>query len=225
MTDTEELENLPSNSNAGKVGVVRPTKRAKRVKPVEVVEEPKKEVRQIAKAVRRKKTLTESIAETFVGPEGDGVGTYILRDVLLPAAKDTIRDMVTNGIEMILFGSPRSSGRSRDRGGSTRVSYGSFYRDRDERYERRREPVSRSRFNLDEIIFAHHDEAEDVLQEMLEHLEQYREISVADYLEMAGVDGGTWAAQKWGWTNLDRAYNTHTRGGWTLVLPKPIELE
>jgi hypothetical protein len=227
-----KLDNLPSNSKESK-------KRTRRVAPIRpVVEEQtfanpllpeptKKAVRPVARGMRQKKSLTQSIAQMFVGSE-ESVGSYILQEVLLPAAKSTIQDMVESAIQMFLYGDAKPRGRDRDRGRSTKISYGSFYRGRDREDDRRESRSRGGRFNLDEITFEHPKEADDVLSEMMDLLQDYEQVTVADFYELAGVDGGTWADRKWGWEEdqLKRAYCSHvSRGKWALILPKPIELD
>lgn len=227
----EELEEeFPSNSKSSRVAPIRSRSGKRKIREEgELIPEPKKvnPVIPVGRAVRQKKTLSRSIAKTFFGDEAKDVVEYVLYDVLIPAAKNTIQEVFSSGIEMFLFGETRSRSRSRnrDRGHST-VSYGSYYRDRDE--ERRPAPRHRSRgrrFDLDEIVFEHGDEASEVLEALCDNLEKYEQVTVADFYELAGIDGGTWADQKWGWEDLRRAYCTHTRGGWMIVFPDPIELD
>lgn len=223
ITDEEEF---PSNSKSSRVAPIR---EARLAKENEESVEPRK-IRRIARGpvIRKKKSFTQSIAEALVGNGSDNVGGYILYDVLLPAAKNTIQEMVTSGIEMLLFGEARGGSRSRgrDRDRST-ISYGSFYkksRDDDDRKERRR-PSYRDRFDLNDIYFKDHSDAEDVLDELCELLEDYEEVTVSDYFDLAGIEGATWAHTKYGWNNLRKAYCTHTKHGWAIVLPDPIELD
>ena len=84
-----------------------------------------KKVEQIVSSPVRtkKKTIWDKIHEEFISEDGKSVGDYIVLDVLVPAIKKTISDIITNGIDMLLFGSSRS------RGGTTvsRIPYGSYY--------------------------------------------------------------------------------------------------
>lgn len=224
--DNENKERFPSNSKSKRVVPIREVveNELEDTRPVSA-EESRGRRRVRAKAIRQKRTFAQTIAEMFVG-EGRSIGDYILRDVLVPAAKSTINDMITTGIEMLLYGDGgKPSSRSRDKRGTT-VSYGSYYKSRDEREERHsRSVVRRGRFNLDEILFRDHNEAEDVLDGLCEALEEYDQVTVAEYFELAGIDGATWVHDKWGWTNLKKAYLTHTRGGYAIVLPEPVELD
>lgn len=230
MSDTNPLneENFPSNSKVERF-INKPRKKkpvvVREVEPVRVEEEQTVIVPR-AKAIRRRKSLVEKITGSLINESSRGVGNYILNDVLIPAAKDTIRDMVSNGIEMALFGTTGGRGSSRRRETGSHVSYNSYYSGRErERDDRRPVRTRGGAVDLDEILFRHPHEAKDVLEEMCNTLEKYDQITVADYLELAGVDGGTHADRKWGWENLQKAYCAHVRGGYTIVLPPPIELD
>jgi hypothetical protein len=224
-------EEFPSNSNVKRVVPIRPEKEVDTEEQNDVVEEPKKARRtgRVISATRKKKSLVQSIAETIAGEDTQNVTSYILYEVLIPAAKNTIQEMITSGIEMFLYGEKRDAGRSRGRDRDrTIVSYGSYYksRDRDEdRRDRRRMGSHNDRFGLNDIYFDNHSDAEEVLDELCNRLEKYDAVTVADYFDLANIEGATWAHEKYGWESLKKAYNTHTRHGWAIVLPEPIELE
>jgi hypothetical protein len=178
-------------------------------------------------AIRQEKSLTQKIANTFLGDDTRSVGQYILFDVLIPAAKNTIQEMISTGLEMLLFGETSGRGRGgrsrRERDGRSVVSYGSFYKkDEEPRY---RSVGSRDRFNLDEIVFRKGNEAAEVLAQLCDLLEEYEQVSVNDYFELAGIEGATWAHQRWGWDDLSKAHCTPTRGGYTIIFPRVIELD
>jgi len=219
-------EEFPGNPKSASVAPVR-RRKASQIKVQEEVVETKKP---LAHGIRKKRSFTESVARTFLGEETKSVGKYILFDVLIPAAKNTIQEMISQGLEMLLFGETRGTSRSRGRDKDrTTISYNSIYRnrDRDENpYDpRSKSSRSRGRFDLDDIVFRHGDEAAEVLDGLCDMLEQYDQVTVADFYELAGVDGGSWTDQKWGWTNLSKAFCTHTRGGYTVVLPEPVALD
>ncbi len=217
-------EDFPSNSNAKKVAPIRPTTRV-RMDDSDIQQPKKKRVRAVVKGIRKKRSFTETIAESLVG-EGKDVGHYVLWDVLIPAAKNTIQEMVTSGIEMFLFGE-RTSPRDRNRKDKSRVSYSSFYRERDRDDDRRPSSRSNGRFKLDNIFFRSGKECDRILNELLDTLEEYEQVTVADYYALAGVDNTGWAEEKWGWEKdmLARARCTHTRDGFMIMLPKPVELD
>lgn len=217
-TYNTEDEAMPSNSNASKVAPIREMTRIE--EEGANIEEPR-EVRKSIKgrAVRKKKSLIQS----FFSENTKEVAQYVLFEVLIPAAKETIQSMVTQGIEMFLFGG-EGGGRSRSKNRSeTKVSYNNMYRNREDPRESRRS--RRDRFDLEDIFFKRGDEASEVLEGLCDQLEKYDQVTVADYFDLAGIDGATWVHNKWGWDDLKRARCTHTRNGWAIILPDPIELD
>ena len=150
------------------------------------------------------------------------IKSYVVMDVLIPAAKKAISDIVTNGIDMILY--PGGNGRPK-RSNANHVSYRSYYdnRDRDRRYD----PEIRSRrssYSYDDIIIDTRAEAEEVLERMDELLDTYNVVSVADLYDLVGISC-SYTDNKYGWTNLRNAEIIRVRDGYFLKLPKagPID--
>ena len=150
------------------------------------------------------------------------IKSYVVMDVLIPAAKKAISDIVTNGIDMILY--PGGNGRPK-RSNANHVSYRSYYdnRDRDRRYD----PETRSRrssYSYDDIIIDTRAEAEEVLERMDELLDTYNVVSVADLYDLVGISC-SYTDNKYGWTNLRNAEVIRVRDGYFLKLPKagPID--
>jgi hypothetical protein len=192
-------------------------------------EKKEKEVtRKVTKAIVIEKN--KPLLVRLFGDHMQEVGTYILWDVLLPAAKSTISEIISNGIEMVLYGEPgtKRKGRlHRDRDRSY-VSYNSIY-DRPGRRSRQQEEKrdssrGRSRHNFDDIIIESKSEAEEVLTVLVEAIEMYESCAVADLYEAVGLPTD-FTDHKWGWFNLASAYVKRDRYGYSLVLPKPEPLE
>jgi len=224
---------LPGNSKASRrAAPVRGKTARPRKSPEKTIISETVRTRPVSRAsgIVRKPTFIQSIAKSFVGEGVQSVGAYILYDVLIPAAKTTIQDMIISGIDMLLYGEVRSGSKSRSRGDSHgQVSYGNFYKrggGRPEpKYAHPKTIAMGNRFELDEIYFRYGNEASDVLESMMELLEQYDEVTVTDYYDLAGVDGATWAHNKYGWKDLTKSFCTHTRNGYAIVLPEPMELD
>lgn len=188
-------------------------------------EKAKKEQKNIEKVVtgevkQKKKPLSKKFAEAFLNTDGKDVGGYILYDVLIPAAKNTITDMVSNGIEMLLYGEAKGSRTRRDKGKSY-VSYSSYY-DRDKRETRR--PNNRATHNFDDIIIESRGEAEEVLSRLVDIVEEYGVASVADLYELVGL-ASSFTDNKYGWDNLGNAYVSRTRDGYIVNLPRTIIID
>ena len=67
--------------------------------------EPKKIESVVSGKVRtKKKSEARKFADIFITEDIANVKTYVFMDVLVPAIKKAISDIVTNGIDMILYG-------------------------------------------------------------------------------------------------------------------------
>lgn len=177
------------------------------------------------KVVIRQVTTGKRITRNVVTSTLKSVGSYILFDILIPAAKNTLSDMINNGSDMILFGEPKVRSRDRERSGP-RVSYTSYY-DRDRNHysdrERRDRVYGRSVFNSDDVIIPSRDEAEQVKQSMFDIFDQYNAVTVSEFLELVGLPD-EYTDRNYGWINLRDVEVRRVRDGYIVDLPNPRPL-
>lgn len=190
-------------------------------KSKEIVE--RKKLEPIAKGKAKKKSEVKKFADVFIAEDVTSVKEYVINDVLIPAAKKAISDIITNGIDMILYGEAR--GRDR-RGNGSKVSYTKYYdRERDRDYDRSRSRTTRrSVYDYDDIILDTRGEAEEVLNRMDDLIDTYDIVSVADLYDLVGIQGN-YTDNKYGWTNLRNATVQRVRDGYLLKLPKALPLD
>lgn len=177
---------------------------------------PKKKVEKVTtgNVKIKKQSGVKKFADAFFEEDVDNVTTYIIRDVLVPAAKKAISDIVTNGIDMILYGESGHKSSS----SSSKVSYRSYYEDK--RNGRRETSSSRrSDYSYDDVIFDRRGEAEDVLERLEEIVNSYDMASVADLYDLVGITG-KYTDNKYGWYDLHEARVVNTRDGYRIKLPK-----
>lgn len=173
-------------------------------------------------AKTKKKSGARKLTDTIISEDVSNVKTYVVSDVLIPAAKKLISDIVSDGIEMLLYGTTRGSKRSSR---SAYVSYDRFaHPDRDRRRDDRRRDEPRSRFDFDELIFETRGEAEIVLSQMDDAIERYGLITVAGMYDLAGVTE-PYTANRYGWTNIRNAEVQRVRNGYIIKLPRPIVID
>lgn len=200
-------ERFPSNSMKKKSSVVK--------------ERPKSQ--RLATAKRIKKPFIKRFSDTFMdGGTGHDVVNYIIHDVVIPAAKTTIAELVEGAIEMVLFG---GEGRSRSAIRNKNRSYVSY----SDMYDKRRRPGDRAersgrsvrgRHDFTEYVLESRQEAELVLTNLVETLADYNVVSVGDLYDMLGVSTD-YTDNKYGWTELDNASCVRVRNGYILELPRP----
>lgn len=170
-------------------------------------------------AKTKKKTLSRRFIDTFFNENAGDVKTYLVFDVLIPAIKDTLVDLITKGAEMLFFGEA-TRGSSKKKG--SYVSYGASYRqDKVDRLP----PASRGseRKNIDDVIFETRGDAEKVLDTLCEALSVYGSVSIADFYDLADISS-EWTDNNYGWMDLRGAKVIRTRAGYMIDMPKPINI-
>lgn len=170
------------------------------------------------KVKTRKKSSTRKFIDEFISEDAKSIKSYVFGDVLVPALKKAIDDIVTNGISIILYG---ESGRGSKRSTADRVSYRSYYdtpsRVRDAR------PVAHA-YSYDDIILDSRGEAQDVLQRMDELMETYGLVRVADLYDLVGITGN-FTDNKYGWTNIRNAEIVRVRDGYMIKMPRAVPID
>ena len=185
-------------------------------------EQHKKKIEKVVSgtAKTKKKSEMSKFKDIFLSEDVSNVKSYVLMDVLIPAMKKTLLDIVTTGADMILYGDERGS---RQRAPSERVSYRRCYDQRDDRsIDRVR---TRTGYSYDDIILESRNEAEEVLTRMDELIETYQVVSVADLYDLVGINCN-YTDNNYGWTNLRNAEAVRTRdGSYMLKLPKALPIK
>ena len=171
----------------------------------------------ISGTAKTKKNEVRKFRDVFISEDISNVKSYILMDVLVPAIKNAIVDIVTDGVNMI-FGT--GSGRKKT-SGSNYVSYRDYSR------ESRRDDsrASTGRFNYDDILFPSRGEADAVLEQMDAIIEEYGYVTVADMYDMADLTA-PYTGNRYGWTSVRRAEIVRVRGGdYIIKLPKAMPID
>lgn len=182
-----------------------------------------------ADPVRKRRSLRKQFSETFVAGDLRGAVSYVLLDVLLPAAKDMVVEAGSQGIERLIFGETRRRGLRGPQAGATGyVQYnrmsGPTVASRISGPARAMSRAARSRFNFDEIVIESRTEAEEVIDQILEVVSRYGQATVADLYELVGINS-THTDHRWGWVDLHGAGVSRIRGGYLLDLPEPEPLD
>lgn len=171
----------------------------------------------------RKKSGLSKFAENFISEDATSVKSYVFMEVLIPAIKKLVSDVVTDGISMILYG---ETGHTKKRGtaSSSYVSYRGYYDDRDRKSDRFAEPRTKDRFDTSEIIFGTRGDAEIVLEQLGEALDRYGVVRVNDLYDLAGISA-PYTGNRYGWSNIRSAEVLPTRDGYIIKMPRPMALD
>lgn len=192
---------LPGNSDKAKEGA-----------------SPEKKV--IAKAKVQKKSAIKEALRTFFAQDLPEIAEHLVVNVAIPAAKNAITDIVTQGIQQLLYGQVdrrRPTTGYTSYSSSSRASYGSSnYRPR----ERDRAPHQPKPTSVDDLVFDTRGEAVDVIEYIADTIEQYGQVSVADLMSSVGIQP-RYTDERWGWTSTDAFELRQIREGWLVSADRP----
>lgn len=183
-----------------------------------------KRVQKVVKGpVKTKKNEVRKLADIFISEDVANVKNYIFMDVLVPAIKKAIYDIVTNGIDMFLYG---GTGKAKSGSTGTKVSYRNYYDQKNSgsNYRGSESVKSHNGFEYDDIIFGNRGEAEAVKQQMQAAIVRYGFVTVADLYDMADLPA-PYTSQKYGWMDVSGAEATRTRDGYMLKLPRAVPID
>lgn len=169
----------------------------------------------------KKKSEISKFADVFIAEDARNVKSYILSDVLIPAIKKLVSDIVKDGIEMILWGGTSRGGS----GSGTRASHVSYDRFSSSGASRPTVSSARAPYSYDDLTFRNRGEAEEVLTRMDELIVEYGFTTVADLYDLAGRTGN-YTDNKYGWTNLRNARTVRLRNGeYMIELPRAYPID
>lgn len=174
-----------------------------------------------------KKSTGKQLREALIG-DVDEVKGYLLWDVLVPALKDTVVNLIKNGAEALFYGNVDNRPSHVKRSGPTSyVSYSDY--DPSKRVGNYgRKPANgyssrRSVYDFDDVSFSSRKDAENVLDGLVSLTMNYGVASVADFRDLAGLPINH-TDNKYGWGELSQATVIQTRNGYFIQLPTPEPL-
>lgn len=186
----------------------------------------REEITRVAKgeAKIKRKSAFERIGKK-IADDASNIPDHLICDILLPALEDTVLDLIEFAIHD-LFGSFYGGYdddydrdfRRRRVGGSIRSSHRDY-----SGASRGRRRSSRSlddSYDVMEIELSY-DDVYRVKNTMLRRLEEYGDVTVAEYYQICGLNDYDSQANRWGWTNLNGIKARVLRNGdYILNLPR-----
>lgn len=173
-------------------------------------------------STKRKRGLFKRFSDIFLTEDVGDVRTYLLYEVLIPSIKENVADLINCAVGMMFFG--EASRRTRRAGSpqnTSKVNYGSYFTGGEKREKMPSYSRSRIAHNFDDVVFETRNDAELVLDGMLEILNsECRQVTVADFYDLAGISSN-FTDNKFGWVDLRtaRVVGSPSRG-YSIDLPK-----
>lgn len=183
-------------------------------------EKPEKKLEKVVTGSVRtqKKSELRKFVDIFISDDIHSVKSYIFDDVLVPAIKKAIDDIISNGIHMLLYNGDRRGGQ---RSSISKISYNTIST------QNRIEPrtnSTRTGFDYESVIFTNRGDAEAVLSAMDDIIEKYGVVSVLDMYDLAGYSTPNYAVQRYGWSDIHTASVVRVSDGYIIRLPRAVPL-
>lgn len=204
------MSDLPNNSDRARV-------------QGEPADDPRAQKIVEGKVMQRKKPFMRRLKEAFIAGEAANFKEYIIFEMVVPAVRDTIRDVLMQSVDRTIPGSSHSPRTVRRSGAmASHVNYNRAPNSPLRRNEPREvSQHARANHDFNEIILDSFAEADLVLDQMNDYLGKYGKVSVAALYTFVGITP-EFTDERWGWIDLRTAGVSRLRGGqYLLNLPDP----
>lgn len=156
---------------------------------------------------------------SFFADDMHDVGSYLLMDVLVPAAKSLLYDLGSKGLSMVLWGEDKSPRRSSS---GMRINYNEAS-SRGAQNDRPRARL-RTAYDYQDLLFDTRADAERVLEEMCDIFDRNDYVSVGDMYDLANQQ--TMQTDfDYGWTDLRTAQVRASGDGYYIQMPRIEQLK
>lgn len=185
-----------------------------------------------------KPSIFEKFADTFLAQDIHEVGEYVITDVIIPAIKKTLVEIIKNGAEMLFYGETKASKINDPTNPWT--SYNAYYQSGSKSNRSGSDNRLKGGSDNYRLEFRTRAQAEEAKENLLELIRTYKSASIADFCEISRAQikitdqeiakdiPAKWNDNDWGWYDLTandievvRLFN----GFYTLKLPKPTYLK
>lgn len=183
-----------------------------------------------AKIGKRRVGLGRRLKQTFIVGDARSTTEYVVGEVVIPAIRDMLFEMVESGFRRMIYGNSNRPGGGAPSGYSSvgHVAYNRMSQPSTSHPAMTSSPTvsrqSRARHSFQELVIPSREDANEVLDRMYDIMSRYGSVSIADLYELTGVQSSH-TDIKWGWTELRGAKAVRLRqGGFLLDLPEPKPL-
>lgn len=181
--------------------------------------------------IQKKPNVFKRTARSMVADDVQNVGDFVVTDILVPALRNLLYDVIVGGAGRTIFGSAqvRRPGMSPGLFGTAQNLKTAYHAASNPAAANPAASAGMSkqaqaRFDFSEISLTDHSEAMYIIELLKQRVAEYGTASVADLYDLLGHTGA-FTDQNWGWSDLGNAGVQPTRGGFVLNLPHPIPLK
>lgn len=191
--------------------------------PEKKIEEPRVKPVTSQTTALKKKPWYKRAGESIFFEDTSTIGGYIMRDVVIPAIRDTIYDMVTGGLSMALYSTPKATKANRRNASGSIINYGGYYsNDKTKPRNDTRVDKYRTQFDIYNILLEDDPDsgkrADQVgyaaMEEIQECVDRYGFVTVQDLAVALNIGNIPSTMAVWGWKDVSTARVELDRGNW-----------
>lgn len=178
-------------------------------------------------AVLKKPSLGKRARAAVFGGTAQDTGAFVLTEVVLPAVKSIVFDIVQTSVERMLYGDGASARRNGGGSSRNRVGYSAMSTTNRSSSEVVSGRAARADQGYQDLEFETRGDAEAALELLTDRLREYHFVTVAQLYDIAGVTArGSFQDHKWGWDSLNGVGVRGTPArGYILNLPRPVPVD
>lgn len=170
----------------------------------------------------KKKSELNKFVNNFISEDATKVGSYLFTDVIVPGIVKIITDSFKDGVDIIFKGASSRGSRNSGSYPGNYVSYNSYSNNNTQR--RNTSVNNKPVHSPSEITLESRRDAEAVLNQMRDILQQYGAVTVADLYDSVNLSH-SFTDVKYGWTDLRNADVARDSDGWYIKLPNAYPLD
>ena len=167
-----------------------------------------------------------SFAELFLSEDRADVGSYVLKDIVIPMIKETVFDAAMGALSMTLFGGRVTNHRGYRPMTNSKISYNGMSNNNNTRNQTpANSAIRRSDLDISNITFTDKEDADKIHMSMTDLAQTYGRVTVADFYALLPPELAVdydFTLGRWGWDQDDimKSKVMPTRGAWYIDIVK-----
>lgn len=179
--------------------------------------------------IQKKPNIFKRTARSMVADDVQNVGDFVVTDILVPALRNLLYDVIVGGAGRTIFGNAaaRRPGVNPGLFGTAqnlKTAYHAASSPAAAPVQPGMSKQAQARFDFSEISLTDHSEALYIIELLKSRVASYGTATVADLYDLLGHTGA-FTDQNWGWNDLSMAKVQQNRAGFVLDLPHPLPLK
>lgn len=180
--------------------------------------------------IQKKPNILKRTARSMVADDVQNVGDFVVTDILVPALRNLLYDVIVGGAGRTIFGTTQTRRPGMNPGlfGTAQNLKTAYHNASNPQASVAPQPgmskQAQARFDFSEISLTDHSEAITIVEMLKMRVVEYGTASVADLYDLLGHTGA-FTDQNWGWSDLSMAGVKQHRSGFVLDLPHPVPLK